>query len=163
MNYSIKPVENEESAFLWEMLYQSLYVPKGEPAFSQGILKEPAIEKYLKNWGNPDDHALIAKGEQNNPLGAVWIRVFNSTNPGYGYIDDETPELGMAIATEFRGQGIGTHLLSEMVALAQTKGYPALSLSVNPHNKLALQLYEKAGFEKVYEDDGGSWTMKRDL
>ena len=73
------------------------------------------------------------------------------------------PELGMAIMFEHRGQGIGKRLLLEMIEFARSIGYSALSLSVDPHNKPALQMYEKSGFKKIYEDDGGSWTMKKDL
>lgn len=163
MVYSIKPVEKEDIPFLWEMLYQSLYVPEGQPAYSLDILKDPNIEKYLKNWGSRHDHALIAKDEDTRLLGAVWMRLFNPNHPGYGFIDEKTPELGMAIESDYRGQGIGKRLLSDMIDLAHSKGYPALSLSVDPENKQALQLYKKAGFTKVFVADGGSWTMKRDL
>lgn len=163
MKYSIKPITIEDIPFLWEMLYQSLYVPEGKTAFSRDILKDPSIEKYLKDWGSKHDHALIAKDEEGHPLGATWIRLFTQNNPGYGFIDEQTPELGMAIKLDNRGQGIGKHLLSEIIALAHSEGYLALSLSVDPQNKPALQLYEKAGFKKVYEDHGGSWTMNREL
>jgi ribosomal protein S18 acetylase RimI-like enzyme len=124
---------------------------------------EQNIEKYLKNWGGDHDHALVAFDLEDNLLGAVWMRLLNYENAGYGYIDDDTPELGMAIMSQNRGQGIGKQLLLKMIELARSIGYPALSLSVDPLNKTALRMYEKIGFEKVYEDDGGSWTMKIDL
>jgi len=164
VEYWIRPFEKRDMSFLWEMLYQSIYVPQGqyEPS-REVILKEPNIEKYLKNWGRNDDHALVAFDGKNNPVGAVWIRLLNRENAGYGFVDDDTPELGMAIMSIHRGQGIGKHLLSEMISFARSIGYWALSLSVDPHNKTAIQMYENSGFEKVYQDDGGSWTMKKDL
>lgn len=137
--------------FLWEMLYQSIYFPEGQHAPSREIiLKEPNIEKYLKNWGGNDDHALIALDGENNPVGAVWIRLLERENAGYGFIDDDTPELGMAIMSQHRGQGIGKILLLEMISFARSIGYTALSLSVDPQNNTALQLYEKRGFQKLY-------------
>ncbi len=151
-------------SFLWEMLYQSIFVPEGQHQPSrEEILKEPNIEKYLKNWGRNHDHALIALDGENNLVGAVWIRLLNGENAGYGFVDDDTPELGMAIMSQHRGKGIGKHLLSEMICFARSIGYSALSLSVDPHNKKALYMYEKSGFIKLYQDDGGSWTMKKDL
>ena len=48
-------------------------------------------------------------------------------------------------------------------AYARSIGYSKVSLSVDPLNKVALHLYEKIGFEKVYQDSGGSWTMKKEL
>jgi ribosomal protein S18 acetylase RimI-like enzyme len=164
VEYSIRPFKERDMSFLWEMLYQSIYFPEGQHVPSREIiLKEPNIEKYLKNWGMNHDHALIALDGKKNPVGAVWIRLLNRENAGYGFVDDDTPELGMAIRSQHRGQGIGKHLLSEMIGFARSIGYTALSLSVAPHNKPALQMYEKSGFEKVYQDDGGSWTMKKDL
>lgn len=159
----IRPFNIKDVPFLWEMLYQSIYVPEGHQAPSRDILKEPNIEKYLKNWGDDHDYALIALDGESRPVGAVWIRILNYENAGYGFIDDDTPELGMAIMPQHRGQGIGKRLLSQMIVFARSNGYPALSLSVDPINKGAFHLYEKCGFEKVYQDDGGSWTMKIDL
>ena len=145
------------------MLYQSIYVPEGQHQPSRDVLQEPNIENYLKNWGRKDDHALVAVDGENKSVGAVWIRLLNRENAGYGFVDDDIPELGMAIMSEHRGQGIGSRLLLEMITLARSIGYSALSLSVDPHNKTALKMYEKGGFKKVYQDDGGSWTMKKDL
>lgn len=163
MNYLIRPFEEKDMPFLWEMLYQSIHVPEGQQAPSRDILKEPNIEKYFKNWGGHHDHALIVVDGENNPVGAIWIRLLNRENAGYGFVDDDTPELGMAIMSQCRGQGIGGHLLSEMIGFARSIGYSAVSLSVDPRNRTALRLYERSGFERVYQDDGGSWTMKRAL
>lgn len=163
MNYSIRPFVDKDMPFLWEMLFQSIHVPEGEKAPSRDILKESNIEKYLKDWGRQHDHALVAMDGENNPVGAVWIRLLNRENAGYGYVDDDTPVLGMAIMPQHRRQGIGKHLLSEMIGLARSIGYSAVSLSVDHRNKTALELYKKNGFEQVYQDDGGSWTMKKDL
>ena len=163
MNYSIKPFEKKDLPFLWEMLYQSIYVPEGQEVPSRDVLKEPAIEKYLSHWGKEHDHALVAVNENNYPIGAVWIRLLDQENAGYGFVDNNTPELGMAIESSYRGLGVGKNLLSKMMDLAKDLGYSAISLSVDTRNKNALRLYENSGFKKEYEDDGGSWTMKKDL
>lgn len=163
MDYSIRPFEKKDTPFLWEILYQSIHVPEWQQAPSRDILKEPSIEKYLRDWGGNHDHAQVAVDEANNPIGAVWIRLLSRENAGYGFVDDAIPELGMAIMSQHRGKGIGKHLLSEMIGLACSIGHSAISLSVDPRNKTALRLYEKLGFEKVYQDEGGAWTMKKDL
>ena len=62
MGYSIRPFDERDMQFLWEMLYQSIYVPEGQHQPSRDVLQEPNIEKYLKNWGRKDDHALVALG-----------------------------------------------------------------------------------------------------
>lgn len=163
MDHSIRPFEQKDLMFLWEMLYQSIYVPEGQQAPSQAILKEPSIEKYLKNWGKLHDHALIAVDSEDHPIGAIWIRLFDRDHAGYGFVDDATPELGMALLPPYRGQGIGGALLSAMSDVVRSVGFSAVSLSVDPNNKAALGLYEKNGYVKVYQDDGGSQTMKKIL
>ena len=163
VEYSIRPFEKKDLSFLWEMLYQSIYIPEGQQGPSREVLNEPNIEKYLKDWGRKHDHALIALDAQNNPVGAIWFRLFNRENAGYGFVDENTPELGMAVLSDHRGQGIGKRLLSKMISYAHSLGYSALSLSVVPDDKTALHMYEKSGFEKVYQDDGGAWTMRKDL
>lgn len=149
--------------FLWEMLYQAIYTPDGQQPPTREILKDPKIEKYLKDWGRIHDHALIAVNTKNDPMGAIWIRLLDHDHAGYGFVDDHTPELGMAILSEHRGHGIGKKLMSSMFELARSRGYVALSLSVNPRNTSALRLYEKSGFELVYQDKGGALTMKKSL
>jgi len=57
----------------------------------------------------------------------------------------------MAVSPEYRGQGIGTLLLNEMVKKAKDTGFTSVSLSVDPSNS-ALRLYERHGFVKIGVD-----------
>ena len=93
-------------------------------------------------------------------MGMIWIRQFNSTDPSYGFISDEIPELTMSIEPDFRGMGIGTELMKQLIEAVKNK-YNAISLSVSINNK-AKHLYEKFGFIK-YERIGESLTMCLDL
>jgi L-phenylalanine/L-methionine N-acetyltransferase len=55
--------------------------------------------------------------------------------------------LGMAVAPEWRGRGVGTALMAEAIRWAKEMGVEKLALSVYPHNEPALALYRKFGFE----------------
>jgi len=80
-------------------------------------------------------------------------------NGGYGYVDDETPELAIGVRPEARGAGIGTGLISHLLEAARPR-YRAVSLSVRSNNP-ARRLYERLGFEAVEQPEGsGSITMK---
>ena len=67
-------------------------------------------------------------------MGAAWFRFLPASDPGFGFVDAETPELGMGVAQSRRGQGIGSRLLSSLVAQARGDGLATLSLSVAQDN-----------------------------
>ena len=157
MDYKIRQETEQDNDFLWEMLYQSIFIVEGEVKPLRDILNQPDIIKYLCSWGRRGDIALIATDLNDNPIGAIWIRLFDETNKTYGYIDENTPVLSMALLSEYRGKGIGTVLLKEMIRTANDLGFKSLSLRVDPKNP-ALRLYEKQGFVKV-GINGTSWDM----
>ena len=81
-------------------------------------------------------------------------------NRGYGYIDDATPELSIAVRPAHRGKGVGTQLMSRLLKEAGSR-YEAISLSVSEENP-AMRLYCRLGFE-IDGKEGTSVTMKKEL
>lgn len=152
---TVRPATLTDEPFLWEMLYQALYVPEGQLPFPRDIVHQPEISQYVQHWGKPTDLGFIAM-VANQPIGAIWIRQINA----YGFIDEETPELSMALLPDYRGQGIGTSLLNELLASARSQ-YKTISLSVSLDNP-AKRLYERAGFVMI-SAAGSSITMKKEL
>ncbi|WP_232275175.1 GNAT family N-acetyltransferase [Paenibacillus sp. 481] len=155
--YRIRPVTELDIPFLWDMLYESLYTPPGEEPFPREIIQEPFLVKYVADWGRTGDVGFIAQNEKGERIGSITCRLFAEPNKGFGYVDEQTPELGMAIATAYRGQGIGTALMSALFAEAKQQGVKALSLSVDPHNQV-VRMYKRFGFKEV-EVVGTSVTM----
>jgi len=62
-------------------------------------------------------------------------------------VDDETPELTIAVTAEFRGRDIGTMLLEELLTRLDSQ-YESTSLSVHPRSP-AVRLYQRLGFSHV--------------
>jgi putative acetyltransferase len=56
--------------------------------------------------------------------------------------------LGMAVAPEWRGRGVGSALLVEAIRWGNEMRVEKLALSVYPHNEAALGLYRKFGFQE---------------
>lgn len=160
VGYDLRPLTPSDQPFLWEMLYQSLYVSEGTEPFERSIINDPEIAKYVKGWGRENDAGFIAVDEDGRPLGAIWMRLFKGEERGYGYVDEQTPEIGMAVLPKYRGRGLGTKLLSQLLKSAEGV-YEHLSLSVAAENP-ALRLYKRKGFEVVREE-GSSVIMKRKM
>ena len=67
-------------------------------------------------------------------------------------IDDKTPSLAISLYQEYRGFGIGTAMMKEILTLLKSHGYNQVSLSVQKAN-YAAKMYLKIGFEIVWENE----------
>lgn len=154
----VRPGKPTDLGFLEEMLFEAFSWNTGaEPPTFAAFRDHPEFTKLLAGWGRFGDRAVIAEGEQ-QPVGAAWFRLWTPELHSYGFVDEETPELVIAVASAHRGKAIGRSLLEALISTARADGFPALSLSVSPPNT-ARQLYESMGFLKVGES-GTSWTLR---
>ena len=115
------------------------------------------VARYVNNWGRPGDAGIIAW--ENGPIGAAWYRVFKAREPGFGFVDEQTPELTIAVVPSRRGSGLGGQLLEALLERARRDGHATISLSAEQG---LTGLYERYGFRPVEEKDG-TVTMKADL
>jgi ribosomal protein S18 acetylase RimI-like enzyme len=161
LKYVIRPLTEGDERFLWQMLYHAIYVPEGQPLPEPDVVHRPELARYVRDWGQADDRGFIAidaKGKE--AIGAAWLRLLRGDNKGFGYVDDATPELSVALVPEYRGQGLGTRLLGKLLQAA-SQHYAAVSLSVAADNP-ALRWYQRLGFD-VVSTSGTSLTMKKTL
>ena len=110
---------------------------------------EVPIGRYVDGWGRPGDTVLIAI-DGGHRVGAGWIRIFHEGAPGYGFIDEDTPELTIAVVPSRQGEGIGLQLLHGLLDRALTDAYRAVSVSLEK-NHPEVALYEAEGFEPAGE------------
>jgi len=156
-----RPARREDEPVLRDMLYQAIFVPVGEAPPPRDLVFRPELARYVQGWGQPGDLGVIAfDSETGIPTGAAWLRLFSDQAPGYGYVDERTPELSIAVVPEQRSRGIGSELLARLLAAAQGQ-YTAISLSVSTANP-AYRLYRRFGFEQVAKS-GESLTMVKKL
>ncbi|NHZ70160.1 MAG: GNAT family N-acetyltransferase [Proteobacteria bacterium] len=105
------------------------------------------LRRYVEHWGRCGDLGVVAHINKVNS-GAAWVRLFPE---GYrddpAYVDDQTPELAIAVLPGFEGQGIGTRMLTSLVDVARTQ-FPAIVLTVRTGNP-AIRLYKRVGFHTV--------------
>ncbi len=141
MNYIIRPIKETEYAVLDDFLYEAIFIPEGVTPPPRDIIKQPELQVYVKDFGKqPDDHCLVAE-VNGKIIGAVWVRIMDD----YGHVDEHTPSFAISLYREYRGQGIGTTLMREMLALLSSKGYRQASLAVQKAN-YAVRMYRTVGF-----------------
>lgn len=130
-----------------DFLYEAIYIPDGVEPPPKSIINCPELQEYVFEFGKrKDDRALVAE-VQGNVIGAIWVRIMND----YGHIDNDTPSLAMSVFQKYRGQGIGTSLLQQLLLVEKSFGYSKISLSVQKNN-YAVKMYKKAGFLVVDEN-----------
>lgn len=157
MEYSIRKMAVEEYPLLNDFLYEAIFIPDGISPPSRDIITSPELQIYVERFGAlKDDFALVTEIEE-KIVGAVWVRIMND----YGHIDEETPSLAISLYKEYRGQGIGTNMMKEMLSLLKTHGYKRVSLSVQKAN-YAAKLYQKIGF-RIIKEIGDEWIMTYNL
>jgi ribosomal-protein-alanine N-acetyltransferase len=91
----------------------------------------------------PDTFLVAVDGT--HPVGYS-IGVCVQNNPGQAWI------LRLAVSEKYRGNGIGTALISTMVDRLTDKGAHEIFLTVAPENQSARRLYKRLGFlqEQIY-------------
>jgi len=143
----LRPVTAGDVRFLRDML---------KHAYHWRLNEDPDLPvfRYVQTWGRPGDAGLLAF-EGLNVHGAAWYRLFPADAPGFGFVDEQTPELTIAVVPARRGRGTGAELLEALLEQARREGFPAISLSAERER---TQLYERYGFEPV-KDTGTAVTM----
>ncbi len=146
--YTIRKLEQNETAVLDTFLYEAIFIPEGVEAPPRDIINNPDLQVYVEDFGNkPGDKCFVAEAD-GKIVGAVWVRIMND----YGHVDDETPSFAISLLKDYRGLGIGTELMKKMLTELKESGYKKASLAVQKMN-YAVGMYKKVGFEIIDEND----------
>ena len=117
------------------------------------------VAKAYEKWGRDGDTALVVLNNKTKEIiGAAWVRLFNKSDPSYGFIDESTPDLVIAVKAKYRSKGIGTQLLKKLTQTLKDNDFNAISLSVDERNP-AQRLYKRLGFKIIKHEEGESPVM----
>jgi RimJ/RimL family protein N-acetyltransferase len=122
----------------------------------RAVSSEP--ERWLitdGGWRNVSDERRYLRAVRRSPHAAVFVAdaageivgrlsLARDSHPASPHVAD----LGLMVAADRRGRGIGRALLEQAVAWAREVDVEKLELHVFPHNEPAIRLYERFGFER---------------
>lgn len=157
MQYTIREMRKDEYPMLQDFLYEAIFIPKGTKPPLKTILATPELQTYIYAFGSSThDKAFVAEVE-GMVVGAIWVRIMQD----YGHICDEIPSLAMSVYHAYRGMGIGSALLANLISTLRLHGYSNLSLSVQKANE-AVRLYRRYGF-RIFKENCNEYIMLLDL
>jgi GNAT superfamily N-acetyltransferase len=138
----LRPVDQQDARFLRDLLRH---------AYHWRMAQDPDLPvfRYVQNWGRRGDAGVVAF-EGPNAFGAAWYRLFPAAAPGFAFVDEETPELTIAVVPSHRGHGTGGELLEALLARAREEGFSRISLSAEPGQ---TRFYEKHGFHELSREE----------
>ena len=139
------------------------------------VKSNPLLQPYAQSFGNQrGDIGVVAIAEppsdnsedisSQRVAGAAWVRLLQENGFATSVLADPAPvqnmpEMAIACLPEYRGQGIGSRLIRELLRAVKDEGsgdYPGVCLSCREGNP-AMKLYERVGFSVV----PGSKTTNR--
>lgn len=144
----IRRMLESENELLQNFLYEAIFIPEDVVPPDRSIINQPELALYYEGFGSGKADNCIVAEDDGTVIGAVWTRIMND----YGHVDNDTPSFAISLYKEYRGQGIGTRLMQEMLDLLKQYGYRKASLAVQKAN-YAVRMYEKVGFKIVREND----------
>ena len=152
----IREMQRAEYPLLEKFLYEAIFVPNGVEPPPKSIIYRPELQVYISEFGTSKHDISLVADINGEAVGAVWVRIMND----YGHIDDKTPSFAISVCKEYRGKGIGTALMKEMLTILKRRGYEQSSLSVQKAN-FAAEMYRKLGFQVVDENEEEYLMLKK--
>lgn len=153
MQYTIRPMREEEYPLLRDFLYEAIFIPEGVEPPPRSIIDLPELQVYIRNFGNESADCCFVADAGDRVVGAVWVRIMQD----YGHVADDVPSFAISLYEDCRSMGIGTALMRRMLEHLREKGFARASLAVQKAN-FAVKLYEKVGF-KIIDENAEEYIM----
>ena len=142
----IRPGRPDDRLFLEAMLREAAFPTDPSTSVAE-VMARPDLAITIPDFSRPGDLAQIAE-ESGTSVGAAWCRCFTQAEHSWGFLDEATPELGIAVVASYRGKGVGTSLLTELIEAARIDGWDSLSLCTD-RAEGRQRFYARAGFMEV--------------
>lgn len=122
--------------------YAAEHVKSGDWEEEASIVRaRTEFEKLLPEDLNTINQYLLSVIYNNVDIGYLWLHIFDVKEEKKCFIYD------IKIKDTYRGQGLGTKTMECIEEYFKDKDVESISLHVFGHNKRAVSLYNKIGFE----------------
>jgi len=148
LGYHIRYITDTEYERLDDFLYEAIFIPEGVDAPPREIINDPQLQVYVQNFGTQEGDICFVAEADGKVIGAVWVRIMDD----YGHVEDGVPSFAISLYKEYRGFGIGTVMMKQMLEELKARGYAKTSLAVQKAN-YAVKMYKNVGFEIVDENE----------
>jgi len=160
--WSIREAKADDGSFMTEMLVEAVnWSPEWKRKSRSRVLATHKTAHYIVGWPHDTDLGVVAETDGER-IGAAWLRFLSATDPGYGFVAADIPELTLGVATKWRGRGVGRALLRAIADHAQSAGIRQISLSVERKN-FAQKLYLSEDYQIIDSTGRDSDTMVKSL
>lgn len=150
MKYEIEEINSSH----WEQI-KSIYLEGIKTEIATFQTEAPTWE----NWDNGHlDSCRLAAISEGEVLGWVALSPTSTRSCYAGVV-----EVSIYISGKYKGKGIGTALLEEVIRQSEENGIWSLYCSIIRENVASLKLHKKCGFreigirEKIAKMDNGKW------
>jgi RimJ/RimL family protein N-acetyltransferase len=144
LEFKVRPADPSDAEALTRLAEAVSAEPEGWLISANGEWRSVGDERrYLKALRRyPNAAVLVA--ERNDGVVIGRLSVARDTHPASTHVAD----VGLMVAKEARGLGVGRALLEAAVEWARAAEVRKLELHVFPWNEPAIRLYERFGFER---------------
>ena len=143
---ALRPESSSDEDFIRRLILETVAEELGASAWPEpmrghllGMQYMARRQSHRANFPHAASAVIEADGRD-----AGWIVVMTMRH--------EVRLVEIMVAAEFRGQGIGSAAIGEVLASAQSAGTP-VRLHVNVTNSGAIRLYERLGFRRIGGDE----------
>lgn len=148
MDVNIREIKRSEYKLLDDFLYEAIFIPEGAEAPPREIIDTPELQVYVQDFGTRAGDLCLVAEVDGNVVGAVWTRMMED----YGHVEEGVPSLAISLYKEYRGHGIGTGMMKQMLNVLKHNRFQKTSLSVQKAN-YAVKMYQDVGYGIVNEND----------
>ena len=142
MSVSVREAQPADAAALVELARAVAAEPEGW-LVTDGRWHTVREERRHLRAARASPHAAVLVAEEGAGL-VGRLSVVRESHPGCSHVAD----IGVMVAREHRGRGVGSALLLAAEEWARRVGVHKLELHVFPYNEAAIALYERRGYRR---------------